>query len=154
MNWPLCCTNHSMHIVSFNPPNNHASAWWARLSTFHGMCARKHMVCVQEQEDTFQFEETLIKMLFTKRKISLKQPGEGRVTRTWRELYEESQLRGAVVFLRGNLEGRDLEKSVSWPHAPLALKSPAVLPPVKQNPQGVAAHWRSPYGQPTRHRMG
>lgn len=97
------------------------------------------MVCVQEQEDTFQFEETLIKMLFTKRKISLKQPGEGRVTRTWRELYEESQLRGAVAFLRGNLEGRDLEKSVSRPHAPLALRSPAVLPPVKQNPQGVGA---------------
>lgn len=70
------------------------------------------MVCVQKQDGTFKMEETLIHMLFTNREVSLKQPREGSSPECGED-YEESQLRGAVLFLRGDLEGWELEKLVS-----------------------------------------
>lgn len=86
------------------------------------MCAGKHMA--QKQDGTFKMEETLIQMLFTNREVSLKQPREGSSPECGED-YEERQLRGAVLFLRGDLQGWELEKSVSWPHAPLTLRSSA-----------------------------
>ena len=108
------------------------------------MCAGKHMVCVQKQDGTFKMEETLIQMLFINREVSLKQPREGSSPECG-ENHEESQLRGAVLFLGGYLEGRELEKSRP-DLMPLLLSGLLlVLTVAEQNPSGEGVHWGSLY---------
>ena len=83
---------------------------YTRLSTFHGTCARKHIVCIQGREGKFTFEQTLMKILFTKLKVSLKQPGGEMGQQKLERTVKEGQLGGAVIFRRGHPERRELEK--------------------------------------------
>ena len=51
-----------------------------------------------------------MKILFTKLKVSLKQPGGEMGQQKLERTVKEGQLGGAVIFLRGHPERRELEK--------------------------------------------